>query len=108
MDEIIRISLQTAEALREAHAKGVIHRDIKPANIMIMTVGLDLEAEAKKEPKVKEQIAGLKTCSSDSRNRRDAADPSKPAKLFWNAAGNDLSNAFREIADELSNLRVTR
>ncbi|MCK9550747.1 pilus assembly protein TadG-related protein [Aquamicrobium sp.] len=80
----------------------------KAANIMIMTVGLDLEAEAKKEPKVKEQIAGLKTCSSDSRNRRDAADPSKPAKLFWNAAGNDLSNAFREIADELSNLRVTR
>jgi hypothetical protein len=80
----------------------------KAANIMIMTVGLDLEAEAKKDAKVKEQITGLMTCSSDSRNRRDATDPSKPAKLFWNAAGNDLSNAFREIADELSNLRVTR
>lgn len=80
----------------------------KAANIMIMTVGLDLEAEAKKDAKVREQIAGLKTCSSDSRNRRDPENPSKPAKLFWNAAGNDLSNAFREIADELSNLRVTK
>lgn len=80
----------------------------KAANIMIMTVGLDLEKQAVTDAKVRQQITGLKTCSSDSRNRRDAADPSKPAKLFWNAAGNDLSNAFREIADELSNLRVTR
>lgn len=79
----------------------------KASGVMIMTVGLDLEAEAKKDSKVKDQIAGLKKCSSDSRNRRDPDDPSKPAKLFWNAAGNDLSNAFREIADELSNLRIT-
>lgn len=79
----------------------------KSSNIMIMTVGLDLEAEAKKDAKVKDQITGLKNCASESRNRRDPSDPSKPAKLFWNAAGNDLSNAFREIADELSNLRIT-
>ncbi|MET3792557.1 TadE/TadG family type IV pilus assembly protein [Aquamicrobium terrae] len=79
----------------------------KAANIMIMTVGLDLETEAKKDAKVRDQITGLKNCASESRNRRDPDDPSKPAKLFWNAAGNDLSNAFREIADELSNLRIT-
>lgn len=85
----------------------VLCQNAKSSGVMIMTVGLDLEAEAKKDSKVRDQIAGLKKCSSDSRNRRDPDDPSKPAKLFWNASGNDLSNAFREIADELSNLRIT-
>ena len=32
--------------------------------------------------------------------------PSKPAKLFWNATGATLSDNFKEIANELSNLRV--
>ena len=29
-----------------------------------------------------------------------------PAKLFWNATGATLSTVFKEIADELSNLRI--
>jgi hypothetical protein len=48
----------------------------------------------------------LKTCSSDSRFRKDPTDASKPAKLFWNATGATLSDNFKEIANELSNLRV--
>ena len=32
--------------------------------------------------------------------------PSKPAKLFWNATGGNLAEKFKEIADELSNLRI--
>lgn len=34
-DEIVRIGIQTAEALDYAHGRGIVHRDIKPANIMI-------------------------------------------------------------------------
>jgi eukaryotic-like serine/threonine-protein kinase len=38
--EALELSLQTAEALEHAHAKGLIHRDVKPKNIMIATGGV--------------------------------------------------------------------
>lgn len=35
VEEFLRIGIQVAEALEEAHSRGVVHRDVKPANIMI-------------------------------------------------------------------------
>jgi Flp pilus assembly protein TadG len=73
----------------------------KGANVLLMTVALDLDENDTAEAKA---ISELKTCASDSRFRK--GEDGNPAKLFWNATGATLSTVFKEIADELSNLRI--
>lgn len=67
----------------------------KNAGIIVMTVALDLSTKKADE---KAQIDLLQQCASESRVRRGQ-------KLFWNTTGAELSETFRRIADELSNLR---
>ncbi len=75
----------------------------KGGNVLMMTVSLDLSTGNTEENKA---IEALKECASESRFRKDATDPTKPAKLYWNATGSNLAEKFKEIADELSNLRI--
>jgi hypothetical protein len=75
----------------------------KAAGIMVMTVSLDLVDTKTDEKKA---MAALKACASDSRFRKDPTDPSKPQKLFWNSTGATLSDDFKAIGNELSNLRI--
>lgn len=41
-DEVIRLGIEAAGALIEAHARGVVHRDIKPSNIVLTPHGSKL------------------------------------------------------------------
>lgn len=75
----------------------------KEAGVIVMTVALDLSSSVAVE---RAAIDAMTRCASDSRFRKDPNDPTKPAKLFWNANGSNLADKFREIADELSNLRI--
>ena len=73
----------------------------KTSKVLLLTVALDLDP---KDAAEKAQIDALESCASDSRFRKRA--DGKPAKLFWNATGANLADTFKEIADELSNLRI--
>ena len=75
----------------------------KAANVLMLTVSLDLSDSDAAENKAME---ALKKCASDSRFRKDPTDASKPAKLYFNATSSNLAEKFKEIADELSNLRI--
>jgi Flp pilus assembly protein TadG len=82
--------------------------NIKAKNVMLMTVALDLDPtklSGSAKTAAQNAITALTNCAGNSRVRKDAGG--NPVKLFWNAKSTTLDATFKEIADELSNLRFT-
>ena len=73
----------------------------KTSGLVVMTVALDLSTSKSDELG---QINAMKSCASDSKFRKGT--DGNAAKLFWNTTGGALEQTFKEIADELSNLRI--
>ncbi len=76
--------------------------------VLLMTVALDLNKTVAAE---NQMIEALKACSGDSRTRKTSAGAKE--KMFWNACTRTVSDGscttledtFKQIKDELSNLR---
>ena len=73
----------------------------KAEKILVFTIALDLDptkGNSTERALTAAALEALEDCASNSRVR--------PSKLFWNTKGNDLEKTFREIGEELSNLRI--
>lgn len=83
--------------------------NIKNGNMILMTVSLDINVNtgtAEQRASKVAAIAALKACAGSSKNKVNA--DGTPVKLFWNTTSSTLDETFKEIADELSNLRFTQ
>ncbi len=82
LNQILKISVQVAEALAAAHQAGIIHRDIKPENIMIRTDGyakvLDFGLAKLTEAKTDRSGDGVTERAGDEGDTLIAASPLPP------------------------------
>ncbi|HSE39793.1 MAG TPA: protein kinase, partial [Acidobacteriota bacterium] len=69
LTELLRYSIQLADALDKAHRKGIVHRDLKPGNIMITRSGIKVLdfglAKLQSEQQTAPEVSSLPTEQRD-------------------------------------------
>jgi serine/threonine protein kinase len=70
MEQVLRHSIQIADALDKAHKEGIIHRDLKPGNIMLTKSGVKLLdfGLAKLESTEAQPIVGVSALATEQRS----------------------------------------
>ncbi len=98
-DKVVKWGIQIADALAEAHGKGIVHRDIKPANIFVTRQG-----HAKILDFGLAKLTPLVGPGDGSEEETQAADLTSPGSAVGTVAYMSPEQALGEEVDHRSDL----
>ena len=97
----VEVARQTAEALSEAHRRGVVHRDIKPSNVVIddagevkvLDFGLAKQLHEDGGGPTRRRFSRRTRARTSSSARRSTSAPSRRAARRWTAVATSSRSA---------------
>ena len=89
LDQVLKIGIEVAQGLHQAHRQGIIHRDLKPANIMLTRAGAKLMDFGLAKPQVTmaSRNVGPLTSSTPAVTLATLTAPSSPLTQQGNIVG---------------------
>jgi len=103
IEMVVELGIQIADALAEAHAKGIVHRDIKPANLFI-TRGRHAKILDFGLAKLASQARAGERVSADSSDPTQEADLTSPGAAVGTVAYMSPEQALGKEVDARTDL----